>query len=64
MSDDVARELAAAGWDVRVETRDRLVVIIPQSAGAADLTSARLRRAAIALAAARGFTHVALELVD
>lgn len=63
MSEDVARDLVAAGLDVRVETRDRLVVLIPRNAGA-DLTSATCRRAVIALAAARGFTHVALELVD
>ena len=63
MSGDVTRALAAAGIDTSVEIRDRLVVLTPRDK-VPDLTSAERRRALLALAAERGFTHVALELVD
>ena len=63
MSDTLERALVGAGIDVRVETRDRLAVLIPCDDGS-GLMNAPVRRAAIALAAERGFTHVALELVD
>ena len=63
MNEDVARALAAAGIDTGVEVRDRLVVLTPRG-DVPDLTSAERRRALLALAAERGFTHVALELVD
>jgi hypothetical protein len=40
-----------------------LAVLIPHAENA-NLTSEPLRRAVVALAAERGFTHVALELLD
>ena len=63
MSDELQRALAAAGIDVRVEARDRLAILTP-CAGEPNLTSEAQRRVAIALATERGFTHVALELLD
>ena len=63
MSEDFTRELASAGLDAAVEIRDRLVLLTPRG-DLPDLTSASRRRALLALAAARGYTHVALELVD
>jgi len=57
------RDLARAGIAARVETRERLALLIPRDADA-SLTSEAQRRVALALAAERGFTHVALELLD
>lgn len=63
MSEALEQALAAAGIDVRVEARDRLAILTP-SAGEPGLTSEQQRRLAIVLATERGFTHVALELLD
>ncbi len=63
MSDALERALAVEGIDVGVEARDRLAILTPR-AGEPDLTSEAQRRVAIALATERGFTHVALELLD
>jgi hypothetical protein len=63
VSEALELALAAAGIDVRVESRDRLAILTPR-AGAQGLTSEPQRRLAIALATQRGFTHVALELLD
>ena len=57
------RALVEAGIAVRVEVRERLAVLIPH-AEKPDLTSEQQRRSVVALAAERGFTHVALELLD
>ena len=63
MSEDLERALAKAGIAARVEARERLAVLIPHDADA-SLTNDAPRRVALALAAERGFTHVALELLD
>ena len=63
MSEALERDLARAGIAARVEVRDRLALLIPRDADA-NLTSEPQRRTALALAAERGFTHVALELLD
>jgi hypothetical protein len=54
--------LVRAGFDIRVEVRDRLALLIPRT-NSAVMTEPQ-RRAVIALAVEHGFTHVALELVD
>ncbi|HJU74689.1 MAG TPA: hypothetical protein VJ717_13155 [Gemmatimonadaceae bacterium] len=63
MSEDLSRTFANAGLDVAVEIRDRLVLLTPRG-DVTSLTSLQQRRALLALAAERGYTHVALELVD
>jgi hypothetical protein len=63
VSEGLERDLARAGIAARVEVRDRLALLIPRDADA-SLTSEGQRRVALALAAAAGFTHVALELLD
>jgi hypothetical protein len=45
-----------------VEARDRLAVLVAGADGAALLATPDGRRAATELAAAHGFTHVALEV--
>lgn len=54
--------LRAQGIDCVVEERERLAVIVPGPRGL-DLSSAELRRRALALLPAHGFTHLALELL-
>lgn len=63
MNEALERALVEAGIAARVEVRERLAILIPR-ADDANLTSEPERRAALALAAERGFTHVALELLD
>jgi len=63
MSEPLERDLARAGIAARVEVRDRLALLIPRDADT-SLTSEPQRRVALELAAAAGFTHVALELLD
>lgn len=63
MSEELQRALGAAGIAARVEARERLAILIPDDIET-DLTSEQKRRAALALAAQHGFTHVALELLD
>jgi hypothetical protein len=62
MNDSLEHALAQAGIAARVEVRERLAILIPRHE--TDLTSEANRRAALALAAERGFTHVAMELLD
>lgn len=62
MTEALERSLIEAGIPARVEVRERLLLVIPH-AEPASLTSEQ-RRAVVALAAERGFTHVALELLD
>ena len=50
-----------SGVDCRVEVRDRLAIIIPESRGSSRL-SAEQRRQFLQLARSEGFTHVAVEL--
>ena len=50
-----------SGVDCRVEVRDRLAIIIPESRGSSRL-SAEQRRQVLQLARSEGFTHVAVEL--
>jgi len=54
-------DLLAIGIECTVEAHDRLAVLIP-ARDSAVLRDAQLRRAAIALLPAHGFTHLALEL--
>lgn len=54
--------LRAEGIDCVVEERERLAVIVPGPRGL-DLSSVELRRRALALLPAHGFTHLALELL-
>ena len=63
MIEDLERALVEAGIAARVEVRERLAILVPH-AEQANLTSEQQRRALVALAAERGFTHVALELLD
>ena len=56
--------LAAEGIVCTVEPRDRLAVVTPLDERSLGLLcAAERRRAAAALAAEHGFTHLALELV-
>ena len=54
--------LAQAGFDVTVEVRAALALLIPRQHD--QLATELQRRAIVALAAEHGFTHVALELRD
>jgi hypothetical protein len=54
--------LAAAGLPCAVEGRDRLAVLVADPPVAAALAGAAAREQAVRLAAAHGFTHLALEL--
>ena len=45
-----------------MEGRERLAVITPDAAGAAALADPARRAAAVRLASAHGFTHLAVEL--
>jgi hypothetical protein len=56
-------ELAQRGLPVRVESRERLAVLVPFS-GAPALTGDTLRRDVQSLAVKHGFTHVAIELTE
>ena len=58
----LALALADAGIHCTVEVRDRLAVVKTDGAGAAALGLSTTRDLAVRLAAAHGFTHVALEL--
>ena len=55
--------LREIGIECRVEAIDRLAVLIPDAVVTA-LEDARVRRDALALLRAHGFTHLALEIVD
>ena len=57
------RALRAAGVPCVVDAFDRLAVVVPGPGGTA-LADAELRRRALALVAAHGFTHLALELTE
>ena len=61
-AESLERALRAEGIDCVVEAQERLAVIVPGPRGL-DLTSAELRRRALALLPEHGFTHLALELV-
>jgi hypothetical protein len=49
------------GIDCRVEVRDRVAILIPESRAIGRLT-AEQRRQVLQLAKSEGFTHVAVEL--
>jgi hypothetical protein len=59
----LAAALRADGVDCEVEARDRLAVVRERDGGDALIDPA-VRRRALALARAHGFTHLALELTD
>lgn len=54
--------LASAGLRCAVEARERLAVVTGPAAVAAALAEPAARELALRLAAAHGFTHLALEL--
>ena len=56
------RALRAAGVSCVVDAFDRLAVLVPGPGGCALTGDAALRGRALALLAAHGFTHLALEL--
>ena len=58
----LASALAEAGLPCAIEARERLAVVVADASGAAAMGSAAARELAVRLAAAHGFTHVALEL--
>ena len=60
-ADGLQRALRAIGIDCTVEARDKLAIIIP-AAPARNFSEASLRRAAVALLAEHGFSHLALEI--
>ena len=57
------RALRAHGLPCVVDAVGRLAVIVP-GPGGLDLTNGELRRRALGLLPAHGFTHLALELTD
>lgn len=61
-AESLERALRAEGIACVVEAQERLAVIVPGPRGL-DLSSAELRRRALALLPAHGFTHLALELL-
>ena len=58
----LAQALADAGVRCAIDARERLAVVAADAAGAAALADPEVRALAVRLAAAHGFTHVALEL--
>ena len=60
----LARALGEAGLACEIEGRERLAVLRGTAPDAALLADPAQRELALRLAAAHGFTHVALELVD
>ena len=52
-------QVRESGVDCRVEMRDRLAILVPESGGQ---LSAEQRRQILQLAKTEGFTHVAVEL--
>ena len=56
-------DLAALGIPCTVEARERLALVVPRT-GEPGLADPELRREAVRLAEARGFSHVALELAE
>ena len=61
-AESLERALRDAGIECVVEAQERLAVIVPGPRGL-DLSSADVRRRALALLPAHGFTHLALELL-
>ena len=59
-AEGLQRALRAIGIDCTVEARDKLAIIVPGAA--TDFTENSLRRAAIAMLAEHGFSHLALEI--
>lgn len=58
----LARKLAELGVPCRVETRNKLAVIVAGAEGAMRFEDADVRKRALAAAREQGFTHLALEL--
>ncbi len=56
-------DLATLGIRCRVEARDRLALVVPRD-GYESLADPELRRKAMRMAEAHGFSHLALELPD
>jgi hypothetical protein len=62
-AESLQRALSELGIDCKVEAREKLAVIVPRDAPA-NLRDAPTRRAALALLAEHGFTHLALEIAE
>jgi hypothetical protein len=60
----LAADLAGAGMACRVEARDRLAVVHPESGGGLDMAEDAVRVRVVALGRKRGFTHVAIALSE
>ena len=58
---ELESQVRDSGVDCRVEVRDRLAILIPESHAGSRL-SAEQRRRILQLAKSEGFTHVAVEL--
>jgi hypothetical protein len=56
---DLAARLSEQGDDYRVEARERLAILVPQTGSSPDVER---RKEILKLAREEGFTHVALEL--
>lgn len=62
MSDTLALQLRDQGISCRLEARDRLAIVIPDTVDAGVLLNGEARSRVLELLRAEGFTHVALEL--
>ena len=62
MSDTIALRLRDHGISCRVETRDRLAIVIPDTGNDGAELNRDTRSLLLQLLRAEGFTHVALEL--
>lgn len=64
MSAALAQSLVSAGFDVVVEARDRLAVIIPSGMGTSVRLTTADRERIVGLARSHGFSHVAIEIPE
>jgi hypothetical protein len=60
----LAADLAGAGFPCRVEGRDRLAVVYAEAGARLDVGDEAVRRRMVAFARQRGFTHVAVALIQ
>ena len=62
-AETLEESLRTLGIECRVEAVERLAVLVPDGRVSA-LEDARIRREAVGLLRAHGFTHLALEITD